>query len=166
LCFAELIEEKYRSWVYHLFLIYFILASAICVISWRSYVYVNIPKLNKVFLNFDPLWRRTDWKWWYYKVSILYCACYIYRNLPLESLYLLKKLHKNPLGSFKDLCIHKNRQLEATLFYTMLGWFLLHPILNLSIGSETYKGWNKNPLIMKTKTPYFIARIRTLSSGQ
>jgi hypothetical protein len=45
---------------------------------------------------------------------------YIPINLPLESLYHLKKLHQNPLGSFNDLSIHKDRQRKATLFYTMV----------------------------------------------
>jgi hypothetical protein len=49
-----------------------------------------------------------------------YDECYIHKNLPIEPHYLLKKPHQNPLGSFKDLSIHRDRQLEATLFYTML----------------------------------------------
>jgi hypothetical protein len=43
-------------------------------------------------------------------------------NLPLESLYLLKKPNRNSLGSFKDLSIYRERQRKATLFYTMLWW--------------------------------------------
>ena len=43
----------------------------------------------------------------------------IHINLPLESLYLFKKKnHQNPLRSFKDLNIHKDRQRKTTLFYT------------------------------------------------
>jgi hypothetical protein len=38
----------------------------------------------------------------------------------LEALYLLKKPHLYPFGSFKDLSIHRDRQQEATLFYIML----------------------------------------------
>jgi hypothetical protein len=53
-------------------------------------------------------------------VSKLYYACHRHINLPLESLYLLKKPHQNPSGSYKDLSIHMARQREATLFYTML----------------------------------------------
>jgi hypothetical protein len=30
--------------------------------------------------------------------------------------------HQNPLSSFKDLSIHRDRQREATLFYTTLWW--------------------------------------------
>jgi hypothetical protein len=41
-------------------------------------------------------------------------------NLTLKSFYLLKKSHQNPLGSFKDLSIHRDRQRGATLIYTML----------------------------------------------
>jgi hypothetical protein len=37
------------------------LLSAICIISWRSYVYVGIPKLNKVFW-FLILCLTTDWR--------------------------------------------------------------------------------------------------------
>jgi hypothetical protein len=37
-----------------------------------------------------------------------------------ESHYLLKKSHQNPLGSYKDLSIHRDRQQEETLFYNML----------------------------------------------
>uniref|UniRef100_A0A2H1W6A2 SFRICE_014481 n=1 Tax=Spodoptera frugiperda TaxID=7108 RepID=A0A2H1W6A2_SPOFR len=32
---------------------------------------------------------------------VIYYACIIHKNLPLESLYLLKKPHQNPLRSFK-----------------------------------------------------------------
>jgi hypothetical protein len=38
-------------------------------------------------------------------------------TLPFESLYLLKRPHHNPLGSLKDLSIHRDRQREATLLY-------------------------------------------------
>jgi hypothetical protein len=48
-----------------------------------------------------------------------YIACYIYINLPLELLYPLRKPQQNLLGSFKDLIIHRDRQREATLFFTM-----------------------------------------------
>jgi hypothetical protein len=41
-------------------------------------------------------------------------------NLPLVSLYLLKKPHLNVFGSFKNLSIHRDRKREVTLFYTML----------------------------------------------
>uniref|UniRef100_A0A2H1WDP7 SFRICE_012655 n=1 Tax=Spodoptera frugiperda TaxID=7108 RepID=A0A2H1WDP7_SPOFR len=34
---------------------------------------------------------------------VIYYACIIHINLPLESLYLLNKPHQNPLRSFKDL---------------------------------------------------------------
>jgi hypothetical protein len=37
--------------------------------------------------------------------------------IPLELFYLLKP-HQNPLGTFKDLSIHEDRQQAATLFYT------------------------------------------------
>jgi hypothetical protein len=57
---------------------------------------------------------------WYLSVSRLYYACYIHINLSLESLYLWKKPHQNPLGTFKDLSVHRDRQREATLFYIML----------------------------------------------
>jgi hypothetical protein len=30
--------------------------------------------------------------------------------------YLLKKSHQNPLSSFKDLCMHRDRQCEALCF--------------------------------------------------
>jgi hypothetical protein len=52
-------------------------------------------------------------------VSLLYYACYIHINLLLDSLYLLKNQQENPLGSFKDLSINKDRQQSATLFYTI-----------------------------------------------
>jgi hypothetical protein len=39
---------------------------------------------------------------------------------PLESLYVFKKSHQNPLGSFIDLSIHRDRQREVSLFYTVL----------------------------------------------
>jgi hypothetical protein len=52
-------------------------------------------------------------------VSLVYYACYIHINLSLESLYQLKKSHQNPLLNFKDLNMHRDRQREATLFYTM-----------------------------------------------
>jgi hypothetical protein len=38
-------------------------------------------------------------------------------NLPIESLYLLKNC---PLRSFKDISIHRDRQREATLLYSIL----------------------------------------------
>uniref|UniRef100_A0A2H1WER9 SFRICE_005182 n=1 Tax=Spodoptera frugiperda TaxID=7108 RepID=A0A2H1WER9_SPOFR len=44
---------------------------------------------------------------------------YIHKNLPLKSLYLLKKPHLNPLRSFKDLTIQRDMGTEkATLYYT------------------------------------------------
>jgi hypothetical protein len=33
---------------------------------------------------------------------------------------LLKKIASYPLGSFKDISVHRDRQREATLFYTMM----------------------------------------------
>jgi hypothetical protein len=43
---------------------------------------------------------------------------YIY--LPLGSVYPFKKPYRNPMGSFKDPSIHRNKQRKVTLFYTML----------------------------------------------
>ena len=40
---------------------------------------------------------------------------FIHLNLPLESLYLLKKPHQNPWHSFKDLNIHKDRPIGIDL---------------------------------------------------
>jgi hypothetical protein len=54
---------------------------------------------------------------WNYRVSLIYYKCYIYINLPLKPLYRLKKPYQNPLGSFKDLGVHRDRQRDATLFY-------------------------------------------------
>jgi hypothetical protein len=45
--------------------------------------------------------------------SLLYYAYYIHKNC------LLKKPDQNPLGSFKDLSTHRDRQWEATLFYSI-----------------------------------------------
>jgi hypothetical protein len=53
--------------------------------------------------------------------DILYYTQYIHINFPVESLYLLKNSHHNPLGSFKDVGVHKDRQPEATfLYYVMI----------------------------------------------
>jgi hypothetical protein len=41
-------------------------------------------------------------------------------ELELDIVCQLKKSLQNPLCSLKDLSIHKDRQREATLFYTML----------------------------------------------
>lgn len=49
-------------------------------------------------------------------VPVLYYACIIYT---FESIYLLTKTHKNSLRSFKRQSIHRDRQMEATLFYIM-----------------------------------------------
>jgi hypothetical protein len=38
----------------------------------------------------------------------------------MHDIYIKNKLNQNPLGSFKDLSLHRDRQREATLFYTML----------------------------------------------
>jgi hypothetical protein len=35
---------------------------------------------------------------------------YIYINWPLELLYLLKKPHQNPIGSVKDLSMHRGSE--------------------------------------------------------
>jgi hypothetical protein len=54
---------------------------------------------------------------------LLYCACCIlvHVNHFLELLYQFKKnTHQNPLGNFKGLSIHRDRQREATMLYTML----------------------------------------------
>jgi hypothetical protein len=45
---------------------------------------------------------------------VLYTKEGIY-YLPFESLSNNKKLDQNPLGRLKDLCIHRDRQQEATL---------------------------------------------------
>jgi hypothetical protein len=52
-------------------------------------------------------------------ISLQYYAYYVSINLPLDSLYLFKKTHQNPFGSL-DLSIHRDRQREATLFYTYI----------------------------------------------
>ena len=48
----------------------------------------------------------------------------IHINLPLESLYLLKKPHQNPLRSFKDLSIHRDigtdRESDFVLYYVVI----------------------------------------------
>jgi hypothetical protein len=41
------------------------------------------------------------------KVFLYYITHVIHMNLTLEPHYLLKKPHQNPLGSFKDLSIHR-----------------------------------------------------------
>jgi hypothetical protein len=46
---------------------------------------------------------------------------FLYSHKPYhESLHSSKKPHQNTLNSFKDLSIHRDRQREAALFYTML----------------------------------------------
>jgi hypothetical protein len=50
----------------------------------------------------------------------LYYACYIHKTFLLNHFYLFKQPHRDPLGSFKDLSIHRDRQRQGTLFYTML----------------------------------------------
>jgi hypothetical protein len=52
---------------------------------------------------------------WYWCVSLL---CYTYKPFSWIALSV-KKPHQNPLGRFKDLSIHRDRQREVTLFYTM-----------------------------------------------
>jgi hypothetical protein len=37
-------------------------------------------------------------------------------NLRFESIYLLKKQRQNPMGSFKDLSIHRDRQRKRLCF--------------------------------------------------
>jgi hypothetical protein len=54
--------------------------------------------------------------------TILCIFIYLHINLPLKSLYLLKT-HLNPLGSCKDLSIHRDRQGTIILGAT---WFLLY----------------------------------------
>jgi hypothetical protein len=44
----------------------------------------------------------------------------IHMNLTVKSLYLLKNLHQNPLRSFKDLSIQRERQRKATSFYYVM----------------------------------------------
>jgi hypothetical protein len=47
-----------------------------------------------------------------------------YINLPLESLNQYKNPHLNPFDTFNNLSIHRDRQQEATLFYTTsMYWF-------------------------------------------
>jgi hypothetical protein len=68
---------------------------------------------------------------------------YIHINLPLKTLYLLKKMHQNPLGSFKDLSVHRDRQRKATWFYTT---FDAHFIGNdIVINMEVWLPWNNDP---------------------
>jgi hypothetical protein len=43
-------------------------------------------------------------------------GCIAHINFSLESLYPLKKPHQNPLGSFEDLCLHRDRQRVTTCF--------------------------------------------------
>jgi hypothetical protein len=57
------------------------------------------------------------------KVFLFYILHVIY------ILTLLKNLinpYQNPLGSFEDLSLHRDRQREATLFYTKLSDFVLY----------------------------------------
>lgn len=44
----------------------------------------------------------------------------IHINLPLQSLYLLKKPHQNPLRSFKDLSKHRDRESDFVLYYVVI----------------------------------------------
>jgi hypothetical protein len=63
----------------------------------------------------------------YYELRHSYTKCAIYTFL-LNHLIYLKKLHQNPLSSFKDLSIRRDRQQKATLIYTMLLLLLVtHP---------------------------------------
>jgi hypothetical protein len=55
------------------------------------------------------------------KVFLYYIMQIIYiETVPLNHAAYEKKSHENPLGSFKDLSIHRDRQREVTLLYTML----------------------------------------------
>uniref|UniRef100_A0A2H1VNG2 SFRICE_016470 n=1 Tax=Spodoptera frugiperda TaxID=7108 RepID=A0A2H1VNG2_SPOFR len=51
--------------------------------------------------NIDPPQLRMG-------AMVIYYACIIHINLPLESLYLLKKSQENLLRSFKDLSIQRD----------------------------------------------------------
>ena len=42
---------------------------------------------------------------------------FVHIKLPLKTFYLLKEPHQNPMRSFKDLSIHRDRQQNATFFY-------------------------------------------------
>jgi hypothetical protein len=48
------------------------------------------------------------------------CTLYMYYYVPLESLYLLKKPHQNPLDSFEDLSIHLDRSVKGLCFTILL----------------------------------------------
>ena len=63
----------------------------------------------------------------------------IHLNLPLESLYLLKKPHHNPLRSFKDLRIHMDRQRKATFLSSLCFVFIIHSLLYLHVKQIVYE---------------------------
>uniref|UniRef100_A0A2H1VUX1 SFRICE_018193 n=1 Tax=Spodoptera frugiperda TaxID=7108 RepID=A0A2H1VUX1_SPOFR len=52
-------------------------------------------------------------------VMVIYYACIIHKNLPLESLYLLKKPHQNPLRSFKDSSIQRDLGQRKRLYFIL-----------------------------------------------
>ncbi|KAF9806785.1 hypothetical protein SFRURICE_009472, partial [Spodoptera frugiperda] len=61
---------------------------------------------------------------------VIYYACIIHINFALELLYLLKRLHQNPLCSFKDLSVQRDIGTEKALSHLCL------KTLNHMAGSE------------------------------
>jgi hypothetical protein len=55
--------------------------------------------------------------------SSILSMLYTYKSSSRTTLSIKIEPHQNPLCSFKDLSIHRDRQREATLFYTML-WLI------------------------------------------
>jgi hypothetical protein len=53
--------------------------------------------------------------------STMLCMLFTFKLSSGITLAIKKKLRQNPLRSFKDLNINRDRQREATLFYTCSG---------------------------------------------
>jgi hypothetical protein len=57
--------------------------------------------------------RNADTKvFLYYIIHVIHIQTFLFNHSSI-------KMHQNPWGRFKDLCIHRDRQREATLLYTM-----------------------------------------------
>jgi hypothetical protein len=89
--------------------------------SWMR-VAADRARWREIGLAYVQQWTVVGWWWWWCSAVFL---CYIVPNIyiykPWSWIALsIKKPHQNPLDSFKYLSIHRDRQREDRLLYTMI----------------------------------------------
>jgi hypothetical protein len=85
-----------------------------------TYLITYVKECHNNFYNTSELSRLGSGAMLILKCYLLYYAFYIHKNLHLESLYPLQKLHQNPLPSFKDLSLHRQTAGSDFVLYNVI----------------------------------------------